>query len=64
LDIELGMRVYDSLNGRYITIDGVGCDPNVYRCIVEEFNEDASDLEIIGTQLFTRYEIERMMRRS
>lgn len=55
--------MYDSLNGRYLTVDGVGTDPKVYRCIVEEFNDD-SDLEITGTQLFTRYEIERMMRRS
>ena len=50
--IKLGTRFFDEREGRYITPDGVGCDPNVYSCVVEELN-DSGDFEISGRQLFT-----------
>lgn len=41
--LKLGQRFYDEKNGRYLTIDGVGCDPKVYRCIMEEYEPDRWD---------------------
>lgn len=55
--ITLGMRFFDESNGRYITPDGVGRDPHVFSCIVEEFTEAGDDVEITGRQLFTETEL-------
>lgn len=54
--ITLGMTFFDEANGRYITPDGVGRDPRVFACIVEEITE-AGDTEITGRQLFTETEL-------
>lgn len=51
-NITNGMTFWDESNGRYLTTDGIGRDPRVFCCIVEEFNEDG-ELEITGRQLFT-----------
>lgn len=53
---QIGNVFYDEFNGRYITVDGVGTDPNVYACVVEEFN-DNGDIEVVGRQLFTAGEL-------
>lgn len=34
--LRIGDRFYDERNGRYLTVDGVGCDPKCYDCIQEE----------------------------
>lgn len=31
---NMGDRFYDESNGRYLTVDGVGCDPTVRSCYV------------------------------
>lgn len=54
--VKNGDRFYDELNGRYLTVDGFGCDPNVCSCIVEEINEN-DDLEITGRNLFHKNEL-------
>lgn len=54
--ITLGKTYVDESNGRYITPDGIGRDPHVYACVVEEFTE-AGDLEVKGRQLFTENEL-------
>lgn len=54
--ITLGKTYVDESNGRYITPDGIGRDPHVYACVVEEFTE-AGDLEVTGRQLFTENEL-------
>lgn len=60
--IELGTRFYDERNGRYITPDGVGCDPNCYSCIVEEADEEG-DLVVVDRALFMAFELNNMQRR-
>lgn len=60
--IKLGQIFYDDRNGRYITPDGVGADPNAYSCIVEEL-DDEGELVVVGRQLFKSYELERMVRK-
>lgn len=69
--IELNVAIYDSLNGRYITPVAVGCNPLCYICEVEEMPDYPEeyvemyniDYEFIGRQLFTRGELQRMMKR-
>lgn len=61
--VELNVTIYDSLNDRYITPEEIGAYPYCYICSVEEFNEFLDDYEYIGRQLFTRGELERMIRR-
>ena len=60
--IKLGERFYDERNGRYITPDGVGCDPKCYFCIVEEITEEG-DLVVVERALFMAFELEKMKRR-
>ena len=57
-NITNGMTFYDESNSRYLTTDGVGRDPRVFSCIVEEFN-DEGELEIVGRQLFTVNELKK-----
>ena len=61
--IELNVPIFDTLNGRYITPEAIGADPYCYICGVEEYNEFLDDFEYIGRQLFTRGELERMIRK-
>lgn len=61
--IELNVTIYDSLNGRYITPEEVGADPKCYICSIEEYNEFFEYFEFVGRQLFTRGELERIIRR-
>lgn len=58
---NMGDRFYDERNGRYLTVDGVGCDPTVRSCYVEEVTADG-DLELTGRGLFKLYELQRMQR--
>lgn len=55
--IKLGTRFYDEKNDRYLTVDGVGCDPKCYCCIQEEYNHDTEDLEITDRVLLMEYEL-------
>ena len=55
-DIKLRDVFFDEANGRYLTVDSVCNDPNVYCCITEEFNE-SGELEITGRAFFTKYEL-------
>ena len=34
--LKLGQKFFDDRNCRYLTVNGVGCDPKVYSCIQEE----------------------------
>ena len=52
----LGKRFYDELNGLYYTPDGVGCDPKVFCCVVEQITE-SGDFEVIDHVLKTRNEL-------
>lgn len=61
--IELNVIIYDSLNGHYITPEAVGADPKCYICSIEEYNEFFEDFEFVGRQLFTRGELERIIKR-
>lgn len=53
-----GTVFYDESNGRYITPDGVGSNPKVFSCVVEEFDENG-ELEVTSRQLFTLYELQK-----
>ena len=55
----IGRCFYDPANGRYIEPDSVGCDPNVYSCVVSEVTP-SGDLEVVERQLFTKYELQHM----
>ena len=50
---------YDERNGRYLTVDGFGCDPKVAAWVVEEMGDDG-EYEITGRQLFNVNELKRM----
>lgn len=59
---KMGDKFYDDRNGRYLTVDGVGCDPKCYECIVEEAAEDG-DLIVTGRVLMMQGELAKMERR-
>ena len=61
--VELNVTIYDSLNDRYITPEAVSENPNGYICEIEEYNEFFEEILYIGRQLFTRGELERIIRR-
>lgn len=63
MKIKKGERFFDEKNCRYLTVDGVGCDPKCYRCIQEELNEAGDDFEITDTVLMMEGELERMERK-
>lgn len=54
--IKLGSVFYDEYNDRYITVDGVGCDPKCYSCFVEE-RQDDGEYKIVDRQLFMLNEL-------
>ena len=55
----IGRCFYDPANGRYIEPDSVGCDPNVYSCVVSEVTP-SGDLEVTERRNFTKYELNHM----
>ena len=64
--------IYDSLNDRYITPVAVGNNKDHYICVIEEspdFDPDEEvemkyiDYEIVGRKMFTRNELESILRR-
>lgn len=59
--VKLGERYFDDRNGRYLTVDGSGCAPRVFRCIQEEYG-DPGELEITGTVLIRESELLRMQK--
>lgn len=61
-EVNIGDRFYDERNGRILTVDGVGCDPNLFSCVQEEFTEDGQDLEITGRVNMMRNELAHMSR--
>lgn len=65
--LRIGQKFFDESQSRYLTIDGVGADPKLYRCIQEEYvcdeqgNSDFEERwEITGTVLLTENELKRM----
>ena len=62
LEFKIGNQFYDELNGRTITIDGIGNCPKHYSCIVEEVNFEVGELMVTGRQLFTEYELSKFRR--
>ena len=61
-DVAIDDRFYDESNGRMLTVDGVGCDPNCFSCIQEEPTEDGHELEITGRVNMMRNELAKMSR--
>ena len=49
---------YDERNGRYISVSGVGRDPNCYYCNVWEMNFNG-DYELIDSQNFMEGELKK-----
>lgn len=58
-DVKIGDRFYDEHNGRYLTVDSVGCDPNCFLCVVEEM-DNAGEFQVTDTALFMRNELKKM----
>lgn len=58
--IKMGDRFWDDKNGRYLTVDGVGCDQKCFRCIQEELNDSGDDFEITDTVLMMQNELNHM----
>lgn len=56
--ITLGKTRYDEVNGRWITPESTGVDPQVYDCKVEEL--DDNDGIVTYRQLFTRSELQKI----
>ena len=54
---------YDVKNDRYLTIDDIGNDPNVYVCIQEEpdWENDPDNLIVTGRILLKQEELEKMI---
>jgi hypothetical protein len=61
-EIKMGDVFFDGNNSRFLTVDGVGQNPNCFACVQEEFNEDG-ELEVTGRVLLMRGELEKMERR-
>lgn len=69
--IEINKPIYDPLNDRYITPIASGTNLDHFICIIEEmpeFDDEAVemkyiDYEIVGRQMFTRKELESILRR-
>ena len=59
--IKIGDRFWDDKNGRYLTVDGVGCDSKCFRCIQEEIED--GELVITDTILMMQNELEHMERK-
>ena len=59
-EIKMGDRFYDERNGRYLTVDGVGADPKVFCCIVEEIEDE--DYTVTGRQLFNMNELKHFQK--
>ena len=49
---------YDERNDRYISVSGVGCDPNCYYCNVFEMNFNG-DYELVYSQNFMECELKK-----
>lgn len=61
-EIRLGDSFFDESNGRYLTVDGVGCDPNCFSCIQEEYDFDLEEDTVTGRVLMMRAELLKMQR--
>ena len=55
----IGRCFYDPANARFVEPDSVGCDPNVYSCVVSEVTP-SGDLEVTERRNFTKYELQHM----
>lgn len=65
--IEINKPIYDSFKGRYITPITIGSNPDHFICEIEEkpYSDEfiEMDYEIVGRQMFTRLELERILKR-
>lgn len=55
--IKSGTTFYDEKNGRYLTPTGVGVNPKVWLCEVQEIEDD--ELVTVDMQLFTEGELKK-----
>lgn len=55
----IGRCFYDENHARFVVPDSVGCDPNVYSCVVSEITL-SGDLEVTERRNFTKYELQQM----
>lgn len=58
-EIKMGACFFDENRSRFLTVDGVGADPNCFNCIQEEI-ENGQDLIMTGRVWMTKGELEMM----
>jgi hypothetical protein len=58
--LRIGDVFFDQRNGRYLTLDGKGCDPKVWACVAREYDENADDLLVSGRVLMRESELMKM----
>ena len=58
-EIKMGNCYFDESQSRFLTVDGVGANPNCFNCIHEEI-ENGQDLVVTGRVWMTRGELEMM----
>ena len=59
-EIELGFTRYDEINDMYVTPESRHTT-NTYMCTVKEYNPFTEEYEEVDSQLFTKYELLRMI---
>lgn len=58
--LRMGDVFFDERNGRYLTLDGKGCDPKVWACVEREYDESADDWLVSGRVLMRESELMKM----
>lgn len=58
-EIKMGSQYWDESQSRFLTVDGVGADPNCFNCIQEEI-ENGQDLVVTGRVWMYRGELQKM----
>lgn len=58
--LRMGDVFFDERNGRYLTLDGVGCDPKVWECVEREYDESDDDWLVSGRVLMRESELMKM----
>ena len=61
IKIKLGNVFWDSREGRLLTVDGQGIDPQVFSCTEEDLNENG-DFEVTSKILMKENELLKMER--
>ena len=58
-NIKMGACYFDENRARFLTVDGVGADPNCFNCIQEEI-ENGQDLVVTGRVWMYRADLQKM----